>query len=263
MIGKKGELNARPFVPSWYMPVYDISNNEDFAGRRVFKEMFTPELERSTPEYLKGLRNTNKGLVEFSRALNKIGGGSDEIPANWQLDDNGNWKEDNIRNFLNVNPAKLEHLLTGYTGGLGQFFNDMVKTTTSVIEVAAQQPDAEIQANDVPVLKRLYRTNYKQGAMEQYYDLKREVAGAKAMMRKLEPDDERYMMLRKNGDLRMKMRLLESLEPRLEKINDMIEKLSATEGNKERIKELQAKKEELVKSVFENLNNNTQQENEK
>ena len=253
VLNEKGELNARPFVPSWYMPIYDISNNEDFAGRRVFRQMFTQELEKTTPEWQKGLRNTNKLLVEGSRALNKLAGGTDDLPANFQIDANGNFRNDNIRQLLNVNPAKLEHIITGYTGGLGQFFNDMFKTTVSIVEVAAQSPDASVDANDVPVLKRLYRSNFKQGLIDQYYELRRETSGAKTMLKKISKEDNRFMLMRKNMELQRKIKTVELLDPKIKDINEKIQEFA---GNKQKQDELIEKRESMLRKAFDIMNKN-------
>jgi hypothetical protein len=251
VLAEKGEINIRPFVPSWVTPFYDINQNEDFANRKVFKEMFTPVLEQSTPEWQKGLKNTNKTLVQVSRLLNKIGGGTDELPADWQVDEDGNYMKDNIRQVFNFNPAKLEYVITSYTGGAGQFFNDLLKTTTSAIELATGQPDAEILANDVPVLKRMYRSNYKKGYIGDYYELKRQVAGTKIMLKSLEREDERMMLMKRNPENQRREAVLKYIEPRMKAFENQMEKYS---GDKEKYDEIIKKRDEMLEKAFNKLN---------
>ena len=234
------------------MPIYDISQNADFADRKVFKEMFTPTLEQSTPEWQKGLKNTNKGFVEFSRVLNKIGGGSDNLPANYQVDANGNYDGQNIRQIFNINPAKLEHIVQGYTGGLGQFVNESMKTMVSAVEVAAQQPDAEINVNDIPVLKRLLRTDYKQNRLTDYYELRRQVAATKTMLKALPNEDDKKILLRMNPENQRREMILKGMDAQMKRFEDMMERAA---GDKKAYDEIIKRRDEMLEQRFKELNN--------
>ena len=52
-----------------------------------------------------------------------------------------------------LNPAKIEHLLESYFGGVGKTVNQVAKVTTSIIEnaIGAENPQ-DVELRDIPVL---------------------------------------------------------------------------------------------------------------
>jgi len=256
-----GIKTVRPFVPTWGVPVYDLVVNEDFAGRRVYQEGFTPEIEKRTPASEKGLKSTNRTITGFAKALNKLGGGDENIPAGvWFDPETGELKKATLKYWMmNVNPAKIEHLIEGYTGGVGTFFNQSYKTLHNGVLVAVQdEPEVEFDAKDVPVLNRLYRQMYKANDAQKYYDLQRRAKDFKHFKKIYkENNDPRYQELIQNQSLVREMNFVESMRKRVKDFDERIEK---AEGDWKKVREIGKEKEEFIlrelKRLDELSNNN-------
>jgi DNA repair protein RadC len=239
------EATIRPLVFTWYMPIFDITNNEDFAGRRVFNEMFTPTLEDRVPDSEKGLKSTNPFLVEMAKKLNKAAGGDENRPAKYVFNKKtGQFEIDGFRNMFDINPAKVEHLLEGYTGGAGVFLNQSIKTMYSAIMIASGNKEEEIETRDVPVLNRLYRTNYKSQDVSDYYDMMRNTSYYK-YIKKLEGGTFQ-------SDERVERDLI--FITRLNKKVKQLEKEIEQQTNEKLRRELTTKKNEYISEQMRNHN---------
>jgi len=243
-----GLKTYRPMIPTWGVPVYDLIVNEDFAQRRVYKEMFTPVLEENTPASEKGLSNTNKTLTAITKGLNKLGGGDENIPAGVYFDPKtGEEKKNVLKNWmLDVNPAKLEHLIEGYTGGVGTFFNQSYKTLHNAVLLATDKNnDVEFETRDVPVLSRLYRQIYRGNEVEKYYDLQRRSSDFKHYSKIYKKsDDERYTELMNNESLVREMRFAENLKKQVK--NRFDDKMKENEDDIKLIRELRTQKDAFI-----------------
>lgn len=218
-INKDKEFSARPFVPTWYMPIFDITNNEDFAGRKVFNEMFTPTLEDRVPDSQKGLKTTNPWLTEMTQTLNRWAGGDDTRPAKYVFNEKtGRFEVNGLRNAFDINPAKVEHLIEGYTGGAGVFINQSIKTLTNAVMIATGSEDAEIDTKDVPVLNMLYRTSYKSQDVSDYYDMMRSTSAYKYFKNK---DKEGFAT---DARVEQDLKFITKLKKQVKKYDDRIEK---------------------------------------
>ena len=148
-IGIKGSDLTRTFIPSIAVPFYDIAINKDYAGRPVYREMFTQELRDNTPNSQQGSRDVNEAFSWFAGWLNELGGGNESVPAGT---DRTTGKVSRIkRMLLDINPSKLEHVLSYFAGGRGQFFLDCYKTARP-----SWDESAELETRNIPVVKRLW-----------------------------------------------------------------------------------------------------------
>ena len=94
-------------IPASVKPFWEIYTNENFTGIPIVNE----NIDKNAPEYKRVYSNTNKGLVEASKALNNISGGDVATPG-----------------IFNINPAVIEHLFDGYFGGVSMTASQAVKT---------------------------------------------------------------------------------------------------------------------------------------
>ena len=129
--GGGGSHAWQALVPSHVAPIVEIAVNRDWLGLPIYKD--TPYNEE-VPEWASVYRNTNELLVSASRRLNSATGGND-VDRGW----------------LQVNPAAVEHLLTGYFGGYAATVGRMVKMAGSVIR------GEETDVRNVPLLNRVYK----------------------------------------------------------------------------------------------------------
>lgn len=130
--GGGGSHAWHALVPSAVAPIVEIAVNRDWLGLPVYKD--TP-YNKEVPEWRSVYRNTNELLVSASRWLNDASGGNDV--------DRGTmgW----------LNPAAVEHLLTGYLGGYATTVGQMVNMAGSLIR------GEEMDVRNVPLLNRVYK----------------------------------------------------------------------------------------------------------
>ena len=91
------------FLPSVGKPIAEVMLNTNFMGNPLYKTPFSAK-QGFTPEYKLVYNSASPTLVELSRLSNRVAGGSD-------LKTSGKWAD--------WNPATLQNLISGYTGGYG------------------------------------------------------------------------------------------------------------------------------------------------
>lgn len=104
-----GPWNA--FTPDAFKPIVQAYiTNKDWTGKPIYRDNgFNKEL----PEWTKAYAGTSKWLVNSAELMNEFTGGD-------------KYKSGGV----DVNPARLEHLFTGYLGGFGDMFLGAYKTVS-------------------------------------------------------------------------------------------------------------------------------------
>ena len=92
-------------LPTISQPVAQVAMNVNFMGNPIKKQPFTMR-QGFAPQYTMVYGNTSPALIELSRLSNKLTGGTDSKTSG----------------RLDWNPALLQNVITGYTGGYGSFF---------------------------------------------------------------------------------------------------------------------------------------------
>ena len=160
-----GNEGLKTFMPDALAPIFEAYVwNEDFTGKPVAK--ITPFNERD-PEWKRVYKGTSGWLVDTSKFLNDLSNGS------------GPGKEFR-KGFLDFNPAKVEHLLESYFGGMAKTLNQAGKTiyygSKSIIEGKA---DEDLTMRNVPILNRFINKvddrNAFSGINRDYFNLKDEM----------------------------------------------------------------------------------------
>lgn len=106
-----GPWNA--FVPDAFKPIVQAYiANKDWTGKPIYRDNgFNKEL----PEWTKAYAGTSKWLVNSAELMNELTGG-DKYKSG----------------VVDANPARLEHLFTGYLGGFGDMFLGTYKTVSMI-----------------------------------------------------------------------------------------------------------------------------------
>lgn len=105
--------------PTMVRPIIDLIQNKDFTGRPIYKEN---TYNQGMPEFTKVYAGTSKWLVKSTEVLNNA------IPQFWNKD---YAKPDKYTpGAININPAKVEYLLSSYFGGLYTFPTKVYKTAS-------------------------------------------------------------------------------------------------------------------------------------
>ena len=135
-----GPWNA--FTPDAFKPIVQAYiANKDWTGKPIYRDNgFNKEL----PEWTKAYAGTSKWLVNSAELMNEFTGGD-------------KYKSGGV----DVNPARLEHLFTGYLGGFGDMFLGGYKTVSMLWDEDYRN------VRHIPVLKAFLnqsdeRTSYAQ-----------------------------------------------------------------------------------------------------
>lgn len=218
-----GNEGLKTFMPDIMSPIFEAYVwNQDFTGKPVAK--ISPFNERD-PEWKRVYKGTSGWLVDTSKFLNDISNGS------------GPGSEFR-KGFIDFNPAKVEHLLESYFGGMAKTFNQAGKTIyyggKSLIE---QQKDEDLVMRNIPIANRFLNTvderNAFYGINTEYFNLRDEMDQFKYELngvKKSGNKDEYKEML--NSDLYDKYQKYKPYQKKLKKLNDMA-KESQGEDRKE------------------------------
>lgn len=129
------------FAPSISEPLLQNMTNTNFMGNPIAKKPYSNR-QAFDPKFKQVFRTTSPTLVELSRALNRIGGGND-VKASGKMTD---W-----------NPAYIQNLVSGYTGGYGMTFLSVADFITSTLK--GESPEAAI--GNFPIVDRFYISGTK------------------------------------------------------------------------------------------------------
>lgn len=139
-LGNNGDITST-VIPDALKPVWQVHENKDFTGRPVFKENGFNE---NMPEWTKTYKGNSKMLIKLAEWSNEIGGGDKYMTSDVEA--------------LNWNPAKLEHILEGYFGGMATTLNQTGKTLYAGVESAVKgEKSDDLTVSNAPVLNRFIK----------------------------------------------------------------------------------------------------------
>ena len=146
MLGDGGGFMA--FVPSSVKPLVEAGVNVDWTGLPIYKDN---DFNKGMPEWTKAYSNVDPTLLALSKNLNEWTGGDKYTVG-----------------AVNINPAIVEHILSGYLGGFESMRAQLVKS----IDTATGE--REFEWRNVPVLSRVIREGDERTRMkavnDAYYD---------------------------------------------------------------------------------------------
>ena len=237
---------ATVFAPTAIQPWMDVWVNMDFKGDPIYKVPFSPAHEGKVPEYKNVYGNANPVLVGVSRYLNRMAGGTDERSSSIRVNAEGDVKDNPIGYMLDFNPAKAEHLLNAYFGGLMSFPSNVIKTGYAVFS-----EDADVEYYNTPVVNRFVKQPFYEDGYSSYYQIRE-------MIQKI---DYSIKAAKKTGDhkaaatiKKRNARLLQRYEVYDKRVKQLQERLKKDNLSAEQRQTLQKSLDELVKSASEKLN---------
>ena len=119
------------FTPTIAQPIAQLIINQDYFGTPIYRKTAFNELD---PEWTKAYKSTNTYLVDATEFLNELTGG-DAVEKGW----------------LDINPAKVEHLFESYLGGMGKTLNRTAKTLSMLWDEDMRE------WRNVPILSNFYQ----------------------------------------------------------------------------------------------------------
>ena len=158
-----GGLNA--FMPSLAKPIWEAYiTNKSWTGLPVWKD--SPFDTENVPQYQRVYRNTSPALVSFTKKLNQMSGG-DERETGW----------------IDINPAKLEHVLEGYLGG----YATMARQITNLYSGVTGDEDYSFDPKDIPIASRVWKYGDRErgssGVKDKFYEYKKNHEVVKAQLK--------------------------------------------------------------------------------
>lgn len=260
LTNQQGQFRVRPFVPTAGLPFYDLSINEDFAGRMIYKEPFTKELEGRVPASRMYYKNVNSGIRRLTDALFDLSGGDPAVNSKFYQ------KGGKIKKaMLDVNPEWIEYIFDGYMSGKGRFYNDIFKTTVfPIIDAASDAAKSDknmseaikeaysnIDANDIPVVYRFYRSGWSNIIEQKYYKQRGEAKDFEQLQRELLKAEkyEDYKDLQKHHELVYKAYKTKLIDNSIKDINELLY-FSTTKISDSAKKNLETRKRELMEEAL-------------
>jgi len=260
LVDKKGSLSLRPIIPTTMIPIYDIAKNEDFAGRKIHNEPFMLSKENVLADRGLGLKNVNPFLQQASDILFELGGGELDTGLKTKIADG---KESRIKGIYDLNPSDVEHIISFYTGGRGQFFNNVIKMGNSIVDQSkeyAKDKDLKkavdgLDINSMPILRRFYKEPWAGSNYKEFIKIRDEVEAYKATLTEYEKmmvnNVPRYIGAMTAMDLQQKAIIYESFNKSIKELNAQADNLMEYSDPSAIIEQ----KDQLVNQMIEQVNN--------
>lgn len=170
----EGGGGINPFVPSIAKPFVEAYiMNKSWTGLPVYKDS---PWNKNNPEWTKAYKSANTYLVSGTKWLNEISGG-----------------DDYKKGFIDINPAKVEYLLSGMFGGGFTTGDKLVKMGETIFG------DREFDWRNMLIANRVVKTGDERTAnrklSNEYFKYKDEYEETKRLLKKYSDEaatNERY-----------------------------------------------------------------------
>lgn len=126
-----GEILAsasRPLAPTYLSPIYDVVINRNFMGGEVRHKHYTQYNERDDNPYWVEADARKMPLATLAA---RIIAGNDPYEAN----------------FFNADPRQIEHVIKGYSNGVGDIIGEQIKTVSSIL-------NGTFDTNSIPIVRK-------------------------------------------------------------------------------------------------------------
>jgi hypothetical protein len=156
---------VQAFTPTPVRPIVEAYVlNRDFMGNPVHKEPYLRD-DDITPQHQLAFNSTTPFLVGTSKMLNKLAGGDEKRSAGVQISQNGHIEKSGL-NIFDINPASVEHVLSGYFGGPAKVFIDLYN-----VGYGAVSEDVEINNDSYPIINQILKEPTSKPGYKDFYDM--------------------------------------------------------------------------------------------
>lgn len=170
----EGGGGINPFIPSSAKPFVEAyMMNKSWTGLPVYKDS---PWNKNNPEWTKAYKSANSYLVSGAKWLNEISGG-----------------DDYKKGFIDINPAKVEYLLSGIFGGAFTTGDKLMKMGETIFS------DREFDWRNMLIANRVVKTGDERTAnrklSNEYFKYKDEYEETKRLLKKYSDEaatNERY-----------------------------------------------------------------------
>lgn len=171
------DQGAIAFVPTLFKPIFEIYANKTFSGSPIIPA--TPYAD-SLPDHMKSWEKTPAMYKEMAALMNYMTGGF--------------MTRDGI-GMIDVSPESIEHMLTGYFGGLYRVVEQTVTLAASPLF------GYQTEAKNIPILNRAYGVTGDDNTRAIYNTYSDQVRVAKTMKKEFEgtPEEREYANSKRNA----------------------------------------------------------------
>ena len=232
----EGGGGMKAFIPSSIKPFAEAYGyNKSWTGLPIYKD--TP-YNKDMPEWTKAYKSANKYLVDLSEVLNEATGGDKYTKGN-----------------IDINPAKVEYVLTGYFGGVANTIDRLMKMGETIIGQREYDPKSFLILNRI-IKNGDERTEYK-AVNNEYFRLKEEHDKFKTRLRHYESDTnngvfdyaEKIDFLYNSPEYE-RYEIFENYRPSIDEMYDILKEITDDDERKS----IEADLNELKKMMISDMN---------
>lgn len=226
-----GGLSA--LAPSAIVPIVEVALNRDYKGSKIYNDMryLSDEEKKRTPKYTMAYQGTGKPYILLSQFANWLSGG-DYADAGW----------------LNINPASVEHILQGATGGAGTTIGKLYRGTVG------QVLGEDFAVRNTPFLSRLLTVTddrYRNAHTTELFDYyKAEAEHTKKLINTYikNDDDKKLDKLYDSEDYEI-MQIYESYKGMMKYYNEELKYTTDKKERKALMREQDALRKEMIQEI--------------
>ena len=235
----EGGGGFKALIPSSVKPFAEAYGyKKSWTGLPLYKD--TP-YNKEMPEWTKAYKSANKYLVDLSEALNEVSGG-----------------DKYTKGAIDINPAKVEYVLTGYFGGVANTIDRLTKMGETMIGQREYEPRSFLILNRI-LKNGDERTEYK-AVNNEYFRLKEEHDKLRTRLRNYERDTdngvfdyaEKIDYLYNSPEYR-RYEIFENYRPDIDDLYNLLKEANSN-GDKEAVKDIEAQLNEVKKMMIKDMN---------
>ena len=220
-------------APSAVVPIVEVALNRDYKGSKIFNDLryLSDEERKRTPKFQTAYQGTGRVYVLLSQFANWLSGG-DYADAGW----------------LNINPAAVEHILQGATGGAGTTLGKFYRGTVG------QVLGEDFSVRNTPFLSRILTVNderYRNVHTTELFDYyKAEAEHTKKLINtyRKNGDDDKLDRIFESEDYEI-MNIYDSYRSLLNYFNDELKVTTDRKDRKALMKEQDAVRKEMIQEI--------------
>ena len=240
----EGGGGLKALIPSSIKPFAEAYGYEkSWTGLPLYKD--TP-YNKDMPEWTKAYKSANRYLVDLSEALGEASGG-----------------DKYTKGAIDINPAKVEYVLTGYFGGVANTIDRLTKMGETMVGQREYDPKSFLVLNRV-LKNGDERTEYK-AVNNEYFRLKEEHDRTGKRLRNYERDTnegifdfaEKIDFLYNSPEYR-RYEIFEDYRRDIDALYDMLKEANEY-GDEEEAKDIEAQLNEEKKEMIKEMNETRRQ----
>lgn len=225
-------------TPSAVKPFAEVLANKSWTGLPIYKDS---DFNKNMPEWTKAYKSANRYLIDLSETLNEISGGN-------------KYK----KGVIDINPAQVEHILTGYFGGIANTIDRLTKMGETMFDQREYDPKSFLVLNRI-LKNGDERTEYK-SVNNEYFRLQKEYEITKQQLRGFERDTdngvfdyaEKIDYLYNSPEYR-RYEIFENYRPDIDDLYNLLKEANSN-GDKEAVKDIEAQLNEVKKMMIKDMN---------